>query len=58
MDTKSIRVLKEIGLCTQYMIPIPNSMTNNFLNYFGGGGQCDHLMSMRIFALIMNKIFI
>ena len=34
--------LKEIGLHTQW----------------GGGGMYDHLMRMRIFSLIMNRIFI
>ena len=28
------------------------------LGFGGGGAICDHIMSTRIFTLIMNKIFI
>ena len=44
--------LKEIRLCAPNMITILGSMVNVTR------GTYDHLMSMRLFTLIMNKIFI
>ena len=52
---KDIMWLEEIGLCAQNLITILGSMVNISL---GEGELYDHLMSRRIFTLIMNKIFI
>ena len=46
--------LKKIELRAQIMIIIPGSI----VNIIGGGDLYDYLMSMRIFTVIMNKIFI
>ena len=43
---------KEIGLCAQNMTTISNSTVNII-----GGNLYDHLMSTKIFTLIMNEIF-
>jgi hypothetical protein len=43
---------KEIGLCAQNMTNILNSIVNII-----GGNLYDHLMSTKIFTLIMNEIF-
>ena len=44
--------LKEIELCVQNMLTIIGSIIDMI------GGLYDHLMSKRMFTLIMNKIFI
>ena len=44
--------LKEIGLCAQNMITILGAIVN-----ITGGHLHDHLMNMRIFTLIMGKIY-
>jgi hypothetical protein len=44
--------LNEIGLSVQKMLSILGSIINII-----GGKLCDHLMSLRIFTLTMNKIF-
>jgi hypothetical protein len=53
--------LKEMGLHVQNMITIL-SLTITIMGRGGGGGggpiMYDHLMSTRIFALTLNKIFI
>ena len=46
-DTNS----KEIGRCAQNMLVILGSMINKYW-----GDPDDHLMSMRMFNLLMNKI--
>ena len=46
--------LKKIGLCTQKMLTTLSSV----VNIIGGGPTVyGHLMSARIFTMIMNKIF-
>ena len=50
---KDIMCLKEIGPHAQNMLTILGSIVNIIL-----GDLYDHLMSMRIFTLMMNKIFI
>ena len=45
--------LKEIGFHVQNMLTILGSIINIF-----GGDLEDHLMSKRIFTLMMNKMFI
>ena len=45
--------LKRIGLHAQNIKPI-----SRFIFHHNWGSLYDHLMSMRIFTLIMNKIFI
>ena len=47
--------IKETRLCAQNMITILGSIVNII---WGLGDLYDHLMSMRIFTLKMNKIFI
>ena len=49
-----IRCLEEIQLHAQCMITILGSK----VNIIGEGALYDHLMSTRIFNLIMNKIFV
>ena len=50
---KKYMYLKEIGLRAQYMMTILGSI----VNIIGRGNLYDHLMSTRIFTLIMNKKF-
>ena len=45
--------LKEIGICAQPMITILNSIVNMI-----GGELYNHLMSTRVFALTINKMFV
>jgi hypothetical protein len=45
--------LKEIGLCVQKMITIVSSLVNTIER-----DLYDHLMGTKIFALMMNEIFI
>ena len=49
--------LNEIGLRAQNMITSLGSIVNIF-GREGGGDLYDHLVSTRIFTLIMDKIFI
>ena len=49
-----IMCLEEIRLHAQCTITIIGSK----VNIIGGGGLYDHLMSMIIFTLIMNKVFV
>ena len=45
--------LEEIGLCAQNMITILDPIVNLY-----GGDLYEHLMSIGIFTLIMNKVFL
>ena len=56
MDRKDI-FLNKIGRHAQNMITILGLLVNTIVEE-GGGRLLDHLMSTRIFSLIMNKIFI
>ena len=49
--------LNEVGTCAQNMITILSSIVN-MIGGRRGGDLYHHVMSMRIFALLMNKIFI
>ena len=51
-------MVKEIGLWVQNMITILGSIVDIIFFYFFGGNLYEHLMSMRIFSLRMNKIII
>jgi hypothetical protein len=48
--TKKTHVLKEIGLHVQNIITIHCSI----IDIIGGGGLYDHVMSMRIFLVVIN----
>ena len=48
---------KEIGLHPQNMINILHSIVNIIIIIIGGG-LCNHLATMRIFDLTLNKVFI
>ena len=45
-------MFREIGLCAQHLLTIVASIVN-----IKGGYLYDHSMSLRIFTLIMDKIF-
>ena len=51
-DTEKAFVNKEIGVCAPNMIIILGLISTQ------GGGLYDHIVSMRIFTLIVNKMFI
>ena len=53
MDTKKDMCSKEIGLRAQDMLTIPGSVVNMI-----AADPYDHLMSRRVFTLIMNKMLI
>ena len=54
---KTCVCLLEIGLRAQSMLSSPGSIVNVIVCVCKGGVY-NHLMSMRIFTLIMNKMFI
>ena len=52
-DTKNKHIKKDFGLFTQNMMTIIGLVFNGM-----GAGLYDHLVSTRIFTLIINKLFI
>ena len=58
METKKHVLKRDWTTCLEYASYFRlNSQHNCVSVCVGGGGVDDHLMSMRIFALRMNKIF-
>ena len=52
-DTKNKHIKKDFGMCPQNMMIIIGSVFNRM-----GANLYDHLVSTRIFTLIINKLFI